>query len=96
MGNLTITHDGTTGELVAHVAELQRKALAYDALVAELSDLATHLQAYANSYATEQGGLAEKLTTVDARENSGPYQWAAGKGQAYGMAASKIREAIAG
>lgn len=84
MSALTITHDGTTGELLAHIAELQRKAQRYDLIVRDIQQVWSDLVALDKSY----------LRSVPDASNPDMKAWYEGKAQAFAVSASKIQQLL--
>jgi hypothetical protein len=84
----------TTGELLAHVRDLEAKARAYDELLGELTAVADHLDATSESYYRSVGSTdrLDAPTMADALRR----EWTLGKGQAYAVSAASIRNAIDG
>ncbi|AGK87563.1 hypothetical protein M045_gp84 [Mycobacterium phage HINdeR] len=78
-----MTENITQQDIIAHVVAQAEKAAAYDALVAELSAVADHLQAMHVSY-------ANSLDSVRPEHR----EFVLGKVQAYSVAADKVRSAL--
>ena len=79
----------TAGELIDHVRTLEAKARAYDALVADLTEQADHLDARGISY--HRSGRDFEAKGDDHRR-----EWCVGKAQAYCVSADTIRTALKG
>lgn len=88
--SLTITGD-TTGNLIEMVAELQRKADAFDRLLAEVESLRRIVAERATSYYNQAKGYDANLSA----RNAALQEFAYGRGGAYNVTADQLAQIIA-
>ncbi|AEJ92348.1 hypothetical protein TIMSHEL_86 [Mycobacterium phage Timshel] len=72
-----MAQDITQADITRHIAAQAEKAAAYDALMAELCEVTSHLAAYADSYEREYARSDNDM-------------WAHGKAQAYRVSYDKV------